>query len=50
MSTWINLLNDWFADGRCKNRTGAPLSVCVSNRSVAHHIEILRPEEVVPTR
>ncbi len=50
MSTWINLLNDWLADRRCKNRTEAPLHVCVGNRSMAHHIEVLCPEEVVPTR
>ncbi len=48
MSTWINLLNDWFADGRSKNRTGAPQFVYVGNRSVTHHIEMLSPEEVVP--
>ncbi len=50
MPTWINLLNDWFAAGRCKKRTGAALYGCAGFRSVAHHIEILCPEEVVSTR
>jgi hypothetical protein len=47
MSTWIKLLKDWFDEGRCKNRTGAPLYACVGSRSVPHHIEALRPGEVV---
>jgi hypothetical protein len=43
MPTWIKLLNRWFADGRCKNQTDAPLYVCIGNRSVAHHMEAIGP-------